>query len=57
MGNAGDTAPAGFEPDVTTDGAEAYNVVFDHVSVAGASTKTSRCSGPRLEGPRPRLTT
>jgi hypothetical protein len=51
MGNAGDTAPAGFEPDVTTDGAQAYNVVFDHVSVAWGVDENLSVSGPRLDGP------
>jgi hypothetical protein len=51
MGDAGDTAPSGFEPDVTTDGGDAYNVVFDHVSVAWGVDENLSVSGPRLEGP------
>jgi hypothetical protein len=50
MGSAGDTAPSGFEPDVTTDGANAYNVVFDHVSVAWGVDENLSVSGPRLDG-------
>jgi hypothetical protein len=52
MGNAGDTAPSGFEPDVTTDGPNAYNVVFDHVSVAWGVDENLSVSGPRLDGPQ-----
>jgi hypothetical protein len=51
MGSAGDTAPSGFEPDVTTDGPNAYNVVFDHVSVAWGVDENLSVSGPRLDGP------
>ena len=51
MGSAGDTAPTGFEPDVTTDGPNAYNVVFDHVSVAWGVDENLSVSGPRLDGP------
>jgi hypothetical protein len=50
MGDAGDAAPSGFEPDVTTDGASAYNVVFDHVSVAWGVDENLSVSGPRLDG-------
>ena len=50
MGSAGDTAPSGFEPDVTTDGGNAYNVVFDHVSVAWGVDENLSVSGPRLDG-------
>jgi hypothetical protein len=52
MGDAGDAAPAGFEPDVATDGANAYNVVFDHVSVAWSVDENLSVSGPRLDGPQ-----
>jgi hypothetical protein len=51
MGDAGDTAPAGFEPDVTTDGPNAFNIVFDHVSVAWGVDENLSVSGPRLDGP------
>jgi hypothetical protein len=52
MGDAGDTAASGFEPDVTTDGPNAYNVVFDHVSVAWGVDENLSVSGPRLDGPQ-----
>ena len=51
MGDAGDAAPAGFEPDVTTDGANAHDIVFDHVSVAWGVDENLSVSGPRLDGP------
>jgi hypothetical protein len=51
MGDAGDTAPSGFEPDVATDGPNAYDVVFDHVSVAWGVDENLSVSGPRLDGP------
>lgn len=50
MGDAGAAAGAGFEPDVTTDGAGAYNVVFDHVSVAWGVDENLSVSGPRFDG-------
>jgi hypothetical protein len=51
MGDAGDTAPTGFEPDVATDGPNAFNIVFDHVSVAWGVDENLSVSGPRLDGP------
>ena len=51
MGSAGAVAGDGFEPDVATDGANAYNVVFDHVSVAWGVDENLSVSGPRLDGP------
>jgi hypothetical protein len=51
MGSAGAAAGSGFEPDVATDGANAYNVVFDHVSVAWGVDENLSVSGPRLDGP------
>jgi hypothetical protein len=51
MGDAGAAPAAGFEPDVTTDGADAYNVVFDHVSVAWGVDENLSVSGPRFDGP------
>jgi hypothetical protein len=50
MGDAGAAAGAGFEPDVTTDGPEAYNVLFDHVSVAWGVDENLSVSGPRFDG-------
>jgi hypothetical protein len=50
MGSAGAAPASGFEPDVTTDGAEAYNIVFDHVSVAWGVDENLSVSGPRFAG-------
>jgi hypothetical protein len=50
MGDAGDTASTGFEPDVATDGANAYNITFDHVSVAWGVDENLSVSGPRFDG-------
>jgi hypothetical protein len=51
MGDAGAAPASGFEPDVTTDGAGAYNIVFDHVSVAWGVDENLSVSGPRFDGP------
>jgi hypothetical protein len=51
MGSAGAAPGAGFEPDVTTDGARAYNVLFDHVSIAWGVDENLSVSGPRFAGP------
>jgi hypothetical protein len=51
MGSAGAAPGAGFEPDVTTDGAGAYNVLFDHLSVAWGVDENLSVSGPRFSGP------
>jgi hypothetical protein len=51
MGDAGAAPASGFEPDVTTDGASAYNIVFDHVSVAWGVDENLSVSGPRFDGP------
>jgi hypothetical protein len=50
MGDAGAAAGAGFEPDVTTDGADAHDIVFDHVSVAWGVDENLSVSGPRFDG-------
>jgi hypothetical protein len=50
MGDAGAAAGAGFEPDVTTDGAEAHDIVFNHVSVAWGVDENLSVSGPRFDG-------
>jgi hypothetical protein len=50
MGDAGDTASTGFEPDVTTDGGEAHDIVFDHCSVAWGVDENLSISGPRFDG-------
>jgi hypothetical protein len=51
MGDAGSEPGSGFEPDVATDGANAYNIVFDHVSVAWGVDENLSVSGPRMNGP------
>jgi hypothetical protein len=50
MGDAGAAPASGFEPDVTTDGPSAYNVVFDHCSVAWGVDENLSVSGPRFDG-------
>lgn len=51
MGDAGAAPAGGFEPDVTTDGADAFNILFDHVSVAWGVDENLSVSGPRFDGP------
>jgi hypothetical protein len=51
MGDAGALPASGFEPDVTTDGAAAYNIIFDHCSAAWAVDENLSVSGPRFDGP------
>lgn len=50
MGDAGAEPAAGFEPDVTTDGADAHDIVFNHVSVAWGVDENLSVSGPRFAG-------
>jgi hypothetical protein len=50
MGDAGTAPAAGFEPDVTTDGPDAFNILFDHVSVAWGVDENLSVSGPRFDG-------
>lgn len=52
MGDAGAAAGEGFEPDATTDGAAASDIVFDHVSVAWGVDENLSVSGPRFDGPQ-----
>ncbi|HEU4322620.1 MAG TPA: hypothetical protein VFS21_05675 [Roseiflexaceae bacterium] len=49
MGDAG--ATSGFEPDVTTYGPEAYNIVIDHCSFSWGVDENLSVSGPRFDGP------
>ncbi|AUX42684.1 pectate lyase [Sorangium cellulosum] len=51
MGDAGAAPASGFEPDVTTDGPSAYNIVIDHCSVAWGVDENLSVSGPRFDGP------
>ncbi|WP_437840456.1 pectate lyase family protein [Sorangium sp. So ce1153] len=51
MGDAGAAPASGFEPDVTTDGASAYNIVVDHCSFAWGVDENLSVSGPRFDGP------
>jgi hypothetical protein len=51
MGDAGTTTAGSFEPDVTTTGANAYNIVFDHVSVSWGVDENLSVSGERYQGP------
>jgi len=48
MGDAG--AAKGFEPDVSTHGPEAYNIVIDHCSFAWGIDENLSISGPRFNG-------
>ncbi|MBN2545131.1 MAG: right-handed parallel beta-helix repeat-containing protein [Spirochaetes bacterium] len=48
MGDAG--VSKGFEPDVSTYGPEAYNIVIDHCSFAWGVDENMSVSGPRFEG-------
>jgi hypothetical protein len=50
MGDAGAQPGSGFEPDVTTDGPSAYNIVIDHCSVAWGVDENLSVSGPRFDG-------
>ncbi len=48
MGDAG--AAKGFEPDVSTHGRDAYNIVIDHCSFAWGVDENMSVSGPRFNG-------
>ncbi|WP_433936636.1 polysaccharide lyase family 1 protein [Sorangium cellulosum] len=51
MGDAGAAPASGFEPDVTTDGPSAHDIVLDHCSVAWGVDENLSVSGPRFDGP------
>ncbi|AEI43411.1 pectate lyase family protein [Paenibacillus mucilaginosus] len=51
MGDAGAAKGSGYEPDVSTYGANAYNIVIDHCSFAWGVDETLSASGPRFDGP------
>ena len=50
IGDAGQPKKSGWEPEVTTSGAQSYNIVVDHCSFAWAVDENLSASGPRLEG-------
>ncbi|MCZ8521600.1 MULTISPECIES: pectate lyase family protein [Paenibacillus] len=51
MGDAGAAKGSGYEPDVSTYGANAYHIVIDHCSFAWGVDETLSASGPRFDGP------
>jgi hypothetical protein len=51
IGDAGAAAKSGFEPDVSTYGPDAYNIVVDHCSFAWGVDESMSVSGPRYDGP------
>lgn len=50
MGDAGRAKGSKFEPEVSTYGGEAYNIVVDHCSVAWGVDENLSTSGPRFDG-------
>jgi hypothetical protein len=50
MGDAGAPKKSGFEPEVTTKGANSYNIVVDHCSFCWAVDENISVSGPRFNG-------
>ncbi|WP_028592661.1 pectate lyase family protein [Paenibacillus massiliensis] len=51
MGDAESAPGSGFEPDVSTYGASAYNIVIDHCSFSWGVDENMSFSGPRTNGP------
>ncbi len=51
-GDAGQPKKSGWEPEVTTSGPEAYNIVVDHCSFSWAVDENMSVSGPRYNGPQ-----
>ena len=50
-GDAGAPKKSGWEPEVTTSGSQAYNILVDHCSFSWAVDENLSVSGPRYDGP------